>query len=477
MPVQSYDRPVAHPTISTPINVGFAGSLQAVCPNFFSLLTTQARFSHHDVIVVGDETFQFVDPLISNAVTNDTYIAVFKSDPAADGDDVRALGWALGRVTPAQEATLVGFAPTLTDTVTPARTVSAHSLIVKYIAWPTQSVVRAIAMQRELVFQDAEANDNVVPALHDLLVIGPDTYEALDSSSVTNADRTLSDDTYFPWDISGVDVDSVFIDLQSTINGTRVGWSGSGFLKVDGTTPVPVKNGTAHVLCTVNVVYNSVGMSMVIEDADAPGGTSCLGATQLMVTLPMSLAFLAIKNTFGATVTTSLTIGSVGVWGLVVFNGQGTLGPKSLGGDQVMQSGAVHLPPGLSNNHAVYFDQPFSVDMAAISRLADSGSTLTFYIEADADERDDVDNIGHLFRVDFTPDLSNNGGISLDTTVTPMRGTGVDSPEPFPTLIVVPHEENMDTWQTEMNRPRQDISQQVIVDDDQLLNFGNVIAQ
>lgn len=465
MPIKSYNRPVNHPTISTPINIGFAGSLQATAPSFFTLFTAQKDFAHHDIVVIGDETFQWVDPGISNAVTNDTYIAVLKLN-TGNGIDFTTLSWALGRYTGAQEPSLATFAPTLTDLSTLAPTMTSHKFVVKSTRFAPSNTDRWTTPQpRQLIVLHGTAF-----SAHDLVTIGADTYEALVSG--TGSPATLTNDAYIPFDCA-IDWTSSMTELRDAINRTRVAYAGTGYLNYDGVTPTPLRNGTANVNA-LEQTYNTSNAALIITDASGPGGVTCSTTTVLTVTFPAGFAAKILLNTFGSTAS---MLTPVQACAIVVFNAVGTLGPKELGGNQVMASGVDQIPGGLSDNHGVQINSGWVRDLDAISRLADSGDTLTFYVEADADERNDHDLIGHVFRIDFTPTMQSSGVFEIDTLVTPIHGDGSDALEPYPTLIMAPHDQNMDTWQTEKGRPRQDVSEVVIGDDDQLLSFGNVFAQ
>ena len=115
--------------------------------------------------------------------------------------------------------------------------------------------------------------------------------------------------------------------------------------------------------------------------------------------------------------------------------------------------------------------QPFVGDMGAEIDTND----LTLTLIADADERTDVDLFGTLYRVEIVPALDDAGHVQLTITTTPVLGTGADSPTPTP--LIVPHDENMDTWQTEVGRGRQDASgsSEDEFQDDQLLFDGKVL--
>lgn len=459
MPLISYNRPTVHQTISTPINIGFAGSLQAPTASFFSLLTIKENFTHHETIVIGDETFQFVDPGILNKVSNDTYIAVLKLN-SGSGIDFVNLKYALGRYTSTQAPSLAGFVPTLLDGVTLARTMSGHSFIVQEFRVPgLMTVGPTIPSVRHLIMTLNTSDTPPAFALHDLIHVGADIYEVLSSSSGTVGDRALTNNSYIPIDSANLGV--TLADLASAINGTRVAYINisAGYLETDLTTVPPFVNGTGNFYASLTATgTSSHDLTLNIRDAVSPGGIPISRSAAYVVTLPAAFASFIVLQQFGTSGTMSAPGQTVNVCVLNVFNGQGTLGPKELtGGDQICQSGSMQIPDGITSNNGVYVNYDFVHDMAAISRLSDSGSTLTFYVQADADERPDPDVLlGYLFRVDLTPGLSVVGAIDCNANITPMHGDGTDSPSPYPTAFDVPHDENMDTWQTEVGRPRQD---------------------
>ncbi len=318
MSIQNYNRPVAHPTIVTPIVMSFAASLQVRSPAMFGFHVDNGLVSlnHHDILVIGDETFQFIDPVVSNLVTNDSYIAVKLDHAFLDTSHAMAfLYFALSRIDAAHAPDLIGFVPK----------------------------------------------------------------------------------------------------------------------KLDGTTPAKIMTDHRYVCGLYPIVYPN---------------------TYLMV----------------------------------MFNGVGTA--TELWPDIIMKSGHDQIPNS-TNNHGLLFVPTPAIGMAgahsdwpAIERdqktsgeLSGLGSTLTINIQGDADERDPQQLLGTLFRADLTPALDAGGNLQLDVDVTPVLGTGADSVAPWPTDIAVPHPENVDTWQTERGRPRQDYTGlDIVEEDDGLLFNGNVLG-
>ena len=198
MPLQSYNRPAAHPTLPTQINLGFAGSLQATCPSMFSLATFRTNFAHHDTLTIGDETFQWVDPDILSQVTDDSYIAVLKKN-TGNGIDFVTLAYALGRVTGAQVTDLATFTPVKTDGITFARTTTAHSFVTKN--FKINVVDMSVPAVRQLITAMDLLSSPPGFTVHDLIVVGNDTYEVLEFDSGTPSHKTLTNDSHIPIDL------------------------------------------------------------------------------------------------------------------------------------------------------------------------------------------------------------------------------------------------------------------------------------
>ena len=85
--------------------------------------------------------------------------------------------------------------------------------------------------------------------------------------------------------------------------------------------------------------------------------------------------------------------------------------------------------------------------------IGGTGTTgeLDARFQADADESGGAD-VQDLFKLEAVPVLLVGGGISLQVTVTPIKGDGTDG---TPVQQSVNHDEDMDAWQTAAGRARQ----------------------
>lgn len=83
--------------------------------------------------------------------------------------------------------------------------------------------------------------------------------------------------------------------------------------------------------------------------------------------------------------------------------------------------------------------------------LAGSTSVIDALIKADANE--DIGTlIASLYRIEVTPSMTSAGVVKVTVKVTPIKG---DTSLGTITEFYVPHDQNMDEWQTDAGRPRQ----------------------
>lgn len=303
----NYNRPAAHPTIVTPIDMTLSADVGGTAPAMFTILSAKFPWVHHDIFVIDDEIFQFVNPATSLTVTDNRYVAIHL-DPL---DDLTGVFSKIARV-------LGGVNDTFWD---------------PFFAGPgfptTPSAGFAKLRSKRFLRCFPEA-----------------------------------------FDFSGA--------------GDFLAWIHCFNAKVQpGNGPFPLQG----------------------------------GADQM---------------------------------------------PDSVAGNNQMK---FYPFQSLLNSGQVYYGGAMTVPISFVD------GTVSILINADADERSDNSLQGPLFRADLTPDLDADGNAALNTLITPILGTGTDAPEPGPTLIYVPHPENMDVWQTERGRPRQDYVN-VIGDDDLLLIHG-----
>lgn len=124
---ETYDRPVAHPTLPTNIDLTLSAVANSQFPAMFSIMIQNHDYAHHDIVVVGDETFQFVDPTILNKVSNDLYIAVYLQISATQRVQAFYLACAISGLS---QSWPLGTLPLLSGGVGNAKVASSHALVV-----------------------------------------------------------------------------------------------------------------------------------------------------------------------------------------------------------------------------------------------------------------------------------------------------------------------------------------------------------
>lgn len=250
-------------------------------------------------------------------------------------------------------------------------------------------------------------------SLHDTFNIGGDTYEVLDFASVTDADKTLTNDAYIPVDYystsGGFSARDTFEELAAAVNNTRGSYAGT-YLMTDGVTPVTFKNGLATMCAIVDANVLSVQYTKLI----------LYSATNINSSVP------APGDNTG-TINVSFAIG-------------------------MGMSGIVEVIWNTFNNGTIL--NPMSVQPPTPSYTPGTTAALDCRIQADLDPTGGTD-WQDIWKVEATPSIDDtgNGLVKLAVKVTPINGDGSGG-TPLIDNATLAHPQTMDQIQTAGGDPR-----------------------